>query len=146
MVNRVILVGNLTRDAERIDGARGPVTKMRLLTTTQWRDAEGKRQETAEHHHLVCFGRLADICAAYCTSSRRIYVEGRLRTREYDDANGVRHAMTEVVINTMRLLDSRDSNGGYELIPPGASMPEIPAGNGCPVGVATTQTGVSVTP
>lgn len=108
MVNRVILVGNLTRDAESLSGSRGPVTRMRLATTATWRDADGNRQETSEFHSLVAFSRLAEICAQYCLRGRRIYVEGRLRTRDYDGADGLRRTTTEVVLDTMRLLDRRD--------------------------------------
>jgi single-strand DNA-binding protein len=108
MVNRVILVGNLTRDAESLSGSRGPVTRMRMATSTQWRDADGNRQESTEFHSLVVFNRLAEICALYCLRGRRIYIEGRLRTRDYDGADGLRRSTTEIVVDTMRLLDRRD--------------------------------------
>ncbi|HEV7678072.1 MAG TPA: single-stranded DNA-binding protein [Candidatus Dormibacteraeota bacterium] len=108
MVNRVILVGHLTRDAESLAGARGPVTRMRIATNVQWRDSDGNRQESTEYHSLVAFGRLAEICALYCLRGRRVYVEGRLRTREYDGADGLRRSSTEVVLDTMRLLDRRE--------------------------------------
>jgi single-strand DNA-binding protein len=107
MVNRVILVGNLTRDAESI-AARSPMTRMRLATNAVWRDAEGNRQESAEFHTVISFGRLAEVCAAYCVKGRRVYVEGKLRTREYEGSDGVRKLTTEVIADTMRLLDRRD--------------------------------------
>lgn len=129
MVNHVILVGNLTRDAESMIGAKGPVTRMRLATNTQWRDANGDRQETAEFHNLVAFSRLAEICAQLCLKGRRIYVEGRLRTREYEGADGLRRTSTEVVLDTMRLLDRREHDEDVELVPPGGSLSPIPAGS-----------------
>jgi single-strand DNA-binding protein len=107
MVNRVILVGNLTRDAESI-AARSPMTRMRLATNAVWRDAEGNRQESAEFHTVISFGRLAEVCGAYCVKGRRVYVEGKLRTREYEGSDGVRKLTTEVIADTMRLLDRRD--------------------------------------
>ena len=121
MVNRVILVGNLTRDAESLAGSRGAVTRMRLATSTQWRDADGNRQESTEYHSLVAFNRLAEICALYCLRGRRIYIEGRLRTREYDGADGLRRTSTEVVVDTMRLLDRREQDEPAELAHSGAA-------------------------
>jgi len=128
MVNRVILVGNLTRDAESLPGSRGPVTRMRLATSTQWRDTEGNRQEATEFHNVVAFNRLAEICAQYCLKGRRIYVEGRMRTREYEGSDGLRRTSTEVVIDTMRLLDRREHED-VDLVPPGGSVSPIPAGS-----------------
>jgi single-strand DNA-binding protein len=125
MVNRVILVGNLTRDAESLAGSRGAVTRMRLATSTQWRDADGNRQESSEYHSLVAFNRLAEICALYCLRGRRIYIEGRLRTREYDGADGLRRTSTEVVLDTMRLLDRREQDEPTDLVHTGT-----PAGAG----------------
>jgi single-strand DNA-binding protein len=130
MVNHVILVGHLTRDAESLPGARGPMTRMRLATHAQWRDVDGNRQESTEFHNIVAFTRLAEICAQYCLKGRRIYVEGRLRTRDYEGSDGLRRTSTDVVIDTMRLLDRREHEGALELIPPGGSVSPIPAGSG----------------
>ena len=110
MVNRVMLIGNLTRDAESI-AARSPMTRMRLATNAVWRDAEGNRQEATEYHTVITFGRLAEICAAYCVKGRRVYVEGRLRTREYESSDGLRRTSTDVVAEVMQLLDRRDAGG-----------------------------------
>ncbi len=90
------------------------MTRMRLATNTVWRDAEGTRQETAEYHTVISFGRLAEVCAAYCAKGRRIYVEGRLRTREYDGSDGLRKVTTEIVAEIMHLLDRRDAAGERE--------------------------------
>jgi single-strand DNA-binding protein len=78
---------------------------MRIATNTVWRDAEGNRQEHAEFHTVVAFGKLAEICASYCVKGRRVYIEGRLRTREYDGSDGLRRHSTEIVAETMKLLD-----------------------------------------
>jgi len=111
MVNKVILIGNLVRDAESISGTRGPVTRMRIATTMYWRDAEGNHRETADFHNLVAFQRLAEICGQYCLKGRRVYVEGRLRTRDYEGNDGLRRTSTEVVLEHMRLLDRREDSG-----------------------------------
>jgi single-strand DNA-binding protein len=110
MINRVILVGHLTRDAESTSGPSTTLTRMRLATNAVWRDAEGNRQESAEFHTVVAFGKLGEICASYCLKGRCVYIDGRLRTREYDSADGLRRHSTEVVAETMKLLD-RPHNG-----------------------------------
>jgi len=122
MVNRVILVGSLTRDAEVLSGSRGSVARMRLATTSHWRDSDGNRQEATEFHSLVAFKRLAEICGIFCVKGRLIYVEGRLRTREYDGADGLRRTCTEVVVETMRLLDNREQATPVEGQPAGESV------------------------
>ncbi len=105
MINKVILVGHLTRDAESASGPSTTLTRMRLATNSAWRDTDGNRQESAEFHNVVAFGKLGEICASYCLKGRRVYIEGRLRTREYDGSDGLRRHSTEVVAETMKLLD-----------------------------------------
>ncbi len=105
MINRVILVGNLTRDPEATTGPATTLARMRIATNSLWRDADGNRQESAEFHNVVAFGKLGEICASYCVKGRRVYIEGRLRTREYDGSDGLRRHTTEIVAETMKLLD-----------------------------------------
>ena len=114
MINKVILVGNMTRDAEMLATAGKPMTKMRLATNHQWKDADGNRQEAAEFHSVVAFGRLAEVCAQYCSKGRPVYLEGRLRTREYAGADGLRRFSTEIVAETVKLLQSRDHASGAD--------------------------------
>ena len=104
MINRAILVGNLTRDAEPTIGPSTTLTRMRIATNSVWRDAEGNRQESRVPH-VVAFGKLAEICASYCLKGRRVYIEGRLRTREYEGTDGLHRHTTEIVAETMKLLD-----------------------------------------
>jgi single-strand DNA-binding protein len=112
MVNRVILIGNLTRDAESLPSTGKAMTRMRLATNTGWRDSEGNRQEETEYHAIISFGRLAEVCALYCTRGRRIYVEGRLRTHEFVGGDGLRRYSTEVVAQTVKLLTARRDSAG----------------------------------
>ena len=112
MINRVTLVGNLTRDAEATSGPSTTLTRMRLATNAVWRDGDGNRQESTEFHNVVAFGKLAEICALYCLKGRRVYIEGRLRTREYDGSDGLRRHSTEIVAEAMKLLD-RPQDGGH---------------------------------
>jgi single-strand DNA-binding protein len=108
MINRVILIGNLTRDAESVAGARTAFTRLRLATNTVWRDAEGNRQESVEYHSVVAFGRTAEVCAEYGVRGRRVYIEGRLRTRDFEGSDGLRRHTTEIVAESIRWLDRRD--------------------------------------
>ena len=116
MINRVILVGNLTRDAESTTGPATTLTRMRIATNVVWRDADGARQESAEFHSVVAYAKLGEICASYCLKGRRVYIEGRLRTREYDGSDGLRRHSTEIVADTMKLLDRPPAggNGSHE--------------------------------
>lgn len=109
MINRVILVANMTRDAEAVSTSGKPMTKLRIATNSSWRDASGERQERSEFHSLVAFGRLAEICAVHCLKGRRVYVEGHLRTRDFSGADGSRRQATEVVLETLRLLQPRSA-------------------------------------
>jgi single-strand DNA-binding protein len=111
MINRVILVGNLTRDAESTTGPSTTLARMRIATNVVWRDPDGARQETAEFHSVVAYGKLGEICASYCLKGRRVYIEGRLRTREYDGSDGLRRHSTEIVAETMKLLDRPPAGG-----------------------------------
>ncbi|MBJ7609235.1 MAG: single-stranded DNA-binding protein [Candidatus Dormibacteraeota bacterium] len=114
MINRVTLVGNLTRDAEPTAGPATTLTRMRIATNSVWRDNDGNRQEHAEFHNVVAFGKLAEICASYCLKGRRVYIEGRLRTREYDGSDGLRRHTTEIVAETMKLLDRPHTDDGAQ--------------------------------
>jgi len=109
MVNRVILVGNTTKDAEQIATTGKAMMRMRIATNQHWKDAAtGENRESSEFHNVVCFGRLAEICAEYCRKGRRVYVEGRLRTRDYEASDGTRKYTTEIVAETVQLLQPRD--------------------------------------
>jgi single-strand DNA-binding protein len=115
MVNRVILVGNMTKDAEQIATTGKAMTKMRVATNAHWKDAStGENRESAEFHSIVCFGRLAEICASYCAKGRRVYIEGRLRTRDYEGSDGTRKYTTEIVADTVKLLQPRDEGASRD--------------------------------
>ena len=107
MVNRVILVGNTTRDAEPIATNGKAMTKLRLATNSYWKDGEGNSQESSEFHSIVCFGNLASLATKYCSKGQRVYIEGRLRTRDYEGTDGTRKYTTEIVADTVKLLQPR---------------------------------------
>ena len=112
-VNKVIVLGNLGRDPETrytADGAA--ITNVSIATTRRYKDASGQQQEETEWHRVAFFGRLAEIAGEYLRKGRPVYVEGRLRTRKWQDKDGQDHYTTEIVAENMQLLGSREGMGG----------------------------------
>lgn len=111
-VNRVILVGNLGRDAElRYTGGGTPVANFSLATTEVFKDKEGQRREETEWHRVSLMGKQAESVAEYLRKGKQIYVEGRLRTRSWDDKDGNKRTTTEVIANRVVLLGSAGGGG-----------------------------------
>ena len=109
-VNKVILVGNLGRDPEvRYMPSGSAVANAALATSDTWRDKQtGEQQERTEWHNLVFYGRLAEIAGEYLKKGSKIYAEGRLQTRKWQDKNtGTDRYTTEIIVNEMQMLDSR---------------------------------------
>ncbi|HMN74293.1 MAG TPA: single-stranded DNA-binding protein [Rhodoblastus sp.] len=120
-VNKVILVGNLGRDPEvRTMPSGDKLVSFSLATTESWRDKNsGERRDKTEWHNIVIFNEnLGRIAEQYCRKGSKIYLEGQLQTREYQDKDGNQRKATEVVLQRFRgeltLLDSRNSRGGEE--------------------------------
>ena len=113
-INKVILVGNLGADPEtRYTPSNTAVTNLRLATSESWRDRNsGETQERTEWHRVVMFNRLAEIAAEYLRKGSKVYVEGKLQTRKWQDQNGQDRWSTEIVANEMQMLDSRGGGGG----------------------------------
>ena len=113
-INKVILVGNLGADPEtRYTPSNTAVTNLRLATSESWRDRNsGETQERTEWHRVVMFNRLAEIAAEYLRIGSKVYVEGKLQTRKWQDQNGQDRWSTEIVANEMQMLDSRGGGGG----------------------------------
>jgi len=100
MINRVTLVGRLTRDPEVHDTASGgQLVNMRLVTTEFRKGEDGARKEEVQYHSVVAFGRLAEVCSDYLRKGRLVYIEGKLQTREWTNKEGVKQYTTEVVAN-----------------------------------------------
>ncbi len=117
-VNKVILVGNLGKDPElKYTSSGAAVTTLSLATSETWKDADGNKKERTEWHRVVMWRRLAEIAGEYLKKGSKIYVEGRLGTRSWDDKDGVKHYSTEVTADTMTMLDSK-SDGGRSYAPP----------------------------
>ncbi|MFT0892305.1 single-stranded DNA-binding protein [Pseudochelatococcus sp. G4_1912] len=121
-VNKVILVGNLGRDPEvRRMNSGEPVVSMRIATSETWRDkASGERKERTEWHNVVIFNEnLARIAEQYLRKGTKVYIEGQLQTRKYQDKDGQERYTTEVVLQRFRgeltILDSRSGGGGDDM-------------------------------
>jgi single-strand DNA-binding protein len=112
-VNKVILVGNLGGDPEsRTTGGGTVVTTIRLATSDRRKDEAGQWTDHTEWHRVVAFGKVAENIAKYLKKGRQIYVEGKIRTRKWQDKDGQDRYTTEVVADTVQFLGGRDGEGG----------------------------------
>lgn len=111
-LNKVTLIGNLTRDPElRYTPSGTAVCSFGLATNRSWTTDSGERQESVEFHRIVAWQKLAEICAQILSKGRKVYVEGRLKTRRWTGQDEVERQTTEIVINQMIALDSKFSSG-----------------------------------
>jgi len=113
-INKVILIGNMGAEPEtRYLPSGGAVTNIRLATSESWKDKNtGQQQERTEWHRVVFFNRLAEIAGEYLHKGSKVYIEGALRTRKWQDKEGKDQYTTEIVANEMQMLDSRGGGGG----------------------------------
>jgi single-strand DNA-binding protein len=112
-VNKVILVGNLGADPEtRYQPSGEAITNIRVATTDKWKDkASGEMKEATEWHRIAFFGRLAEIAGEYLKKGSQVYVEGRIRTRKYQDKDGNERYSTEIIGDRMQMLGARAGSG-----------------------------------
>ena len=115
-INKVILIGNLGRDPEVRYTANGAaICNVTIATSRNWKDkASGDKMEETEWHRVVFYDRLAEIAGEYLKKGRSCYVEGRLKTRKWQDKDGVEKYTTEIIADNMQLLGGRDGGGGDE--------------------------------
>ena len=113
-INKAILVGRLGRDPEvRSTPSGQTVAKFSLATDEKFTDKSGQRQERTEWHNIVAWGRLAEICGQYLKKGKLVYIEGSIHTDSWDDKEtGQKKYRTEIVANTMQMLDRRGDEGG----------------------------------
>jgi len=113
-VNKVILIGNLGRDPEtRYSPDGAAITNVSVATTSQWKDKNtGEKREETEWHRVAFFGRLAEIAGEYLKKGSSVYIEGKLRTRKWQDKDGQDRYTTEIVADVMQMLGSRQGAGG----------------------------------
>jgi single-strand DNA-binding protein len=136
MINKVILIGNLGADPElRYTQSGTPVASFNMATTRRWKGKDGQQQEETEWHRIVAWTRLAEICGEYLNKGSRVYIEGRLQTRKWQDQNGNDRYTTEIVAQEMKMLSPRGEGsggggggsygGGYD---PGPAAGGVPSG------------------
>lgn len=113
-VNKVILIGNLGADPEiRYSNSGGQIANLRVATTESWKDKNsGETQEKTEWHRVSVFGKLAEICGKYLTKGAKVYLEGRIQTRKWQDDTGADRYSTEIVADQMQMLDRRQDGQG----------------------------------
>jgi single-strand DNA-binding protein len=115
-VNKVILVGNLGADPDmRYTPSGQGVCELRVATSESWNDKNGQRQERTEWHRIVVWGKRAEVCSKYLSKGRQVYVEGRIQTRSYDDKDGNKRYITEIIAADVQFL----GGGGREGAGPG---------------------------
>ena len=108
-VNKVIILGNVGQDHEIREG-NFIVAALSIATSRKWRDKAGETQSETEWHRVSAFGRLAEIISQYVRKGDPIYIEGRLRTRKYEDKQGVERWVTEIIAEQLQLLRQKDSD------------------------------------
>lgn len=115
-INKVIVVGNLGQDPEvRYMPSGGAVTNISVATSETWKDkSSGENQERTEWHRIVFFNRLAEIAGEYLKKGSKVFVEGSLRTRKWEDKNGNDRYTTEIVAKEMQMLDSKGGSANFE--------------------------------
>ncbi len=124
-LNKVQLIGNLTRDPElKYTPTGAAVCTISLATNRSWTTDTGEKKEEADFHRLVAWNKLAEICGQLLKKGRKIYVEGRLSTRSWQDKDGQTKYMTEVILSDMILLDSKGA-GDSDTSMPGENF-EVP--------------------
>ena len=113
-INKVILIGHLGADPETRAMPSGmTVANLRLATSENWKDKQsGEQQERTEWHNVAMFGRLAEIAGEYLRKGSQVYIEGRLRTRKWQDKSGADRYTTEIVANDMQMIGGRGGAGG----------------------------------
>lgn len=141
-LNKVLLIGNLTRDPELRYTPQGTaVATFGLATNRSWTTEGGERREETEFHRIVAWNKLAELCAQLLFKGRRVYVEGRLSTRRFVGADGQERTITEIVIDDMLVLDSRRMPGeeGMESGPEAMGVTGAPAEAVSPVEAAPVE-------
>lgn len=115
-LNKVMIIGNLGSDPEtRFTQSNKAVCNLSVATSEKWSDKQtGEKREQTEWHRIVAFGRLAEIMGEYLRKGSKVYIEGRLQTRKWQDQNGQDRWTTEIVANEMQMLDSRGQTEGHQ--------------------------------
>ena len=106
-LNKAMIIGRLTKDPEAKNLQSGKIMSVfSLATNKSWKDkSTGEKNETAEYHNIIVFGKLAEICNQYLNKGKRVFIEGRLQTRSWENQNGDKRYTTEIIAENMMMLD-----------------------------------------
>lgn len=127
-LNKVMIIGNVTRDPEVRTTPQGTnVASFSVATNYAWKDQAGQKQEKAEFHNVVVWRKLADICGQYLRKGTKVYIEGRLQTRDWESQDGVKHYKTEIIADNMMMLDRRGGGEGSAPRPASPTASDEPA-------------------
>ena len=127
-VNKVILVGRIGKDPEtRYMTSGEAVTNATLATSENWKDKSGEKQERTEWHNLVLYRRLAEIAGEYLKKGTQVYIEGKIQTRKWQDKEGRDRYTTEIVVNEMKMLGSKQESRDDGTSQPASSIAAAPA-------------------
>lgn len=127
-LNRVTLIGNLTRDPELRNTPNGKaVASMSIATNRYWTDAQGQKQKEAEFHNIVMWSKLAEIAAQYLRRGSKVYLEGRLQTREWTGQDGIKRYRTEIIADNLIMLSGNSDSANKERSPESSSPQTSPA-------------------
>lgn len=133
-LNKAQIIGNLTRDPELRQTTSGQtVATIGVATNRKWKDASGQPQEEVEFHNVVVWGKLAEICGQYLKKGAKVYFEGRLKTRTWDDPDGKKNYKTEIVAENMVMLDSKGGGRSFDGSSSAATPAKAPANDNAPV-------------
>jgi len=117
-LNRVILIGNLTRDPElRFTPSGKPVARLGIAVNRRWTNTQGEKSEAVDFFNVVAWGRLAEVCADFVTKGSPIAVEGKLQSRSWEAQDGTKRSAVEVVADTIQFLGRRQGERGYDAGP-----------------------------
>ncbi len=123
-LNRATIIGRLTRDPELRSLPSGrSVASFSVATNRMWTDPQGQKQKQVEYHNIVVWSKLAETASQYLKKGSRVYVEGRLQTREWAGQDGVKRTRTEIISDNFIMLDGRPSEGGTFVSASNASFP-----------------------
>ena len=126
-LNRVMLIGNLTRDPElRYTPAGMAVASFGLATNRVWITKQGERKEDAQFHRIVAWNKLGELCSQLLSKGRRVYVDGRIQYREFMDAENNKKQIAEIIIDDMIILDNKGANGEHTVEGADLAVGEVP--------------------
>ncbi len=131
-LNRATLIGNVTKDPEVKQIPSGQnVCSFSIATNRSWKTPDGQKQEATDFHNIVVWGKLAEICGQYLTKGKKVYVEGRLQTRDWEGTDGTKRRTTEIVADNMIILDragaGSQAGGGFAPASSGFTPPRAGA-------------------